>query len=314
MRTLNENAEYDKLAKDSVSLDDDETSSLSKEELWISQFLSKVEPLLKTTFDTERFNIYRKFLKFIFHKAILNGDNMLHCCLKSDDVKMMKRLWETMHKFQIYDLLHAHNYNKETCLHLATGMNRHKDLLELLVFGAPVNAIDADGNSALHVAVQESNDECVSIILTTDKNKWGKIINVDLSIVNDNGYTALHLAAMKNNLNVVKMLDMKASQTKRSIFEDIEGKHGNNALHIAIEAEAREVAEYLIQNKCINPSKVNKSGHSAFYLARVAQANHLVNLMQRHDLVDDDNFMNDEDDASSKDSFESEEVNKTEVI
>lgn len=314
MRTLNENAEYDKLAKDSVNVNDNEASSLTKEETWISQFFSKIEPLLKINFDTQRINIYRKFLKFIFHQAAFNGDSMLHCCLKSDDLKLMERLWQTMQKFQIYDLLHAHNYNKETCLHLAVAMNRHKELQELLKFGAAVNAIDVDGNSALHVAVQEKNNECTSIILTTDKDKWGKTINIDLSAVNDNGYTALHLASLLNDVNVVKMLEKKSAQMKKSIFDDIEGKHGNNALHIAIESEAREVAEYLIQNKCINPSKMNKSGHSAFYLARVVQANDLVNLIRRHAVADDVSYMNDDDDASSKDSFESEEVNKTEVI
>lgn len=314
LRTLNENTEFDKLAKDSVSLDDDEATSLSREESWISQFLEKVDPLLKTSIDTERSKISRKFFEFIFGKAFFSGDSMLNICLKSDDLKLMERLWAIIYKFEIYELLYARNYNKETCLHLASAMNRAKEIAEMLRCGADVNAVDVDGNTALHVAIQEKNDECVAAILSTNSDKRGKGIDIDLSILNDNGYTALHLASLKNNLNVVKMLNTKAVQAKKLIFDDIEGKHGNSALHIAIESEAREVAEYLIQSKFVNPSKVNKSGHSALYLARVAEATDLVNLMQRHAIIDDQHYMNDEDDASSKDSFESQDVNKTEVI
>lgn len=315
MHTLSENTEFDKLAKDSVSFDDDHPQSLSKEEKWISQFLDKVEPLLKSNGNVEHSEIARKFFEYIFHKAQFSGDSMVHVCVKSDDLKLMDRLWNVLHKYQLYDLLHLRNYNKETCLHVASAMNRPKLLEDAILYGADVNAVDADGNTALHVAIQENYDDSAAVILTTNKNKWEKPIDIDLSVLNDNGYTPLHLASLNNNLKVVKMLDINAAQMKKPIFDDVEGKHGNNALHIAIESEARELAEYLIQNKCINPSKTNKSGHTALYLARVAKANDLVNLMQRHSLIDDEQYMDDDDDASSKDSFESEETSKkTEVI
>lgn len=302
------------MAKDSVSFDDEHPQSLSKEEKWISQFFDKIEPLLKSSANIDRSKIARKFFEFIFHKASFSGDSMIHICVKSDDLKLMDRLWEVLHKFQLYDLLQLRNYNKETCLHLASLMNRPKLLEEAIKLGADVNAVDADGNTALHVAIQEKNDKCTAVILTANVNKWEKEIDIDLNVVNDNGYTPLHLASMSNNVKIVKMLDTKSAQTKKQIFEDVEGKHGNNALHIAIESEARELAEYLIQNKCINPSKTNKSGHTALYLARVAKANDLVNLIQRHSLIDDEHYMDDDDDASSKDSFESQEMSKkTEV-
>ncbi|XP_055325514.1 nuclear factor NF-kappa-B p110 subunit isoform X2 [Sitodiplosis mosellana] len=310
LHTLDENNEFDKLAKDSVSTDDDHPQSFSREEKWISQFLDKVEPLLKFSDSMDRSKIARKFFDFIFHKASFGGDSMVHVCVKSDDLRLMDRLWDVMHKFQLYDLLNLRNYNKETCLHLASAMNRPKLLEEAIKYGADVNAMDADGNTALHVAIQEKNDECTATILTADVDKWEKVVDIDLSVLNDNGYTPLHLASMNNNLKVVKMLDLKAAQTKKPIFEDVEGKHGNNTLHIAIESEARELAEYLIQNQCINPSKTNKSGHTALYLARVAKATDLVNLMQRHSLIDDEHYMDDDDDASSKDSFESQETSK----
>ncbi|RYE12136.1 MAG: ankyrin repeat domain-containing protein, partial [Sphingobacteriaceae bacterium] len=89
----------------------------------------------------------------------------------------------------------------------------------------------------MHIAVQENHDECVNAILNSGND-------IDLCILNDNGYAALHLACMNKNLRVVKMLDARALKTKQTIFDDIEAKHGNNALHIAIEARAVDIVDY----------------------------------------------------------------------
>lgn len=297
---MGENNEYDKLAKDSVSSDDEASQSIG--ETWIQQFLEKIHPLLMyTNVDSERFKICRKFIEYIFRKANFNGDTMLHIGVKSDDLKIMDRLCEILKKFQLSELLNLRNFSKETSVHLACALNKPKILQEMIKMGADVNAIDIDGNTALHLAIQDNNDECSIILLSTHFTHTSNEIHIDLSILNDRGYTPLHIASMKNHLSAIKMLDSHAHQTKKSIYDDIEGKHGNNALHIAIESEAREVAEYLIQNKRINPTRTNKSGHTALYLARVAKANDLVNLMRS---------MEDDEDDSSKDSFESHETNK----
>ncbi|XP_031633420.1 nuclear factor NF-kappa-B p110 subunit-like isoform X2 [Contarinia nasturtii] len=306
-----ENSEFDKLAKDSVSIDDDHSNaSLSKEEKWIAQFLNKINPLIKGHNVTNS-RVCRKFFEFIFQRVLFNGNNIMHICAKSDDLKQMNCIWEIIHKFQLYDLLDIRNYNKETCAHFASAMNKTSVLEELIKYGIDLNAVDADGNTALHIAIREKNDDCVAVIMNSSSNKWGKEVEINLSILNDSGFTPLHMASMTNNVNIVKMLDVKSAQMKKPIFDDVEGKHGNNALHIAIESDAHNVAEYLIQNKCINPSKVNKSNHTALYLARVANSMDLVNLMQRYISVDNEQSMDDDDDASSKDSFESQEINKT---
>lgn len=312
LQTLNECAEFDKLVEDSISFDEGHSQSLSKEEKWILQFLDKVNPLLKNNVSIEHSKICRKFIEFIFHKACFDGDSMIHICVKSNDHKLMDRLWEILHKFQLYNLLNHQNYNRMTCAHLASLWNRPKVLKEFIEYGIDVNAVDADGNTALHIAIQESNDECVAAILSTNLDKWRNGISIDLNVQNDNGYTPLHLASKKNDVSKVEMLTTKAAELKTTIFEDVDGKHGKNALHIAIESGARDMAKYLIQNKCINPSKANKSGHTALYLARVAKDNELVNFIQRYvPIGDDENFIYDEEYASSKDSFESQETSKS---
>lgn len=130
--------------------------------------------------------------------------------------------------------------------------------------------------------------------------------DLDLNIHNFDGYTPLHLAVIQNNVMLVKILHCKAICFGTAIFESNEGKHGNNALHIAIESESKEVAEYIIKNECIDPTGCSQSGYKALYLARTTKAFELIKLMQLHSICDMQNYGNDDDkDSSSKDSFNS---------
>lgn len=316
-----QNSEFERLATDSVSTDED-VHSFSNEEKCIAQLLNKIDPVFRKQITNSRqvsgngqslrnAQIKIKMFELILQKVRFNGNTMMHICVKNDNLKLMEHLWEIVHKYNLYDSLNIRNYNKETCAHFASAMNKANVLEELLRYGTDVNAVDANGNTALHIAILEKNDDCVETILNSVQ-KSGAKIDVNLSILNDNGYTALHIAAMTNNVNVVKMLDAKATQMKKPIFDDVEGKHGNNALHIAIISEARNVAEYLVRNNCINPLKVNKSNHTALYLARVAKSMDLVNFLQQY-ILNPEQYIDDDDDASSKDSFESQEMSKTTI-
>lgn len=267
------------------------------------------------------FKIGRKLCAYIFERAIFNGDDtIIHICMKSDDSTLIDQLLDILHTFKLYELLNRRNYNKECCAHLASAMNKSDVLKRLMQFGANANLIDSIGNTALHIAIENGNDDCVLALLnTTPMESLHQKIDIDLSVLNDCGFTALHLASIKNNLNIVKILHRNVGQAKcPSIFDDVDGKHGMNALQLAIKSDAYDVAEYLILNKCINPLKTNKSGHTSLYLARVSNAKHLLNLMrcyaistdEQHSMENGDTNDEDDDDASSKDSFESHDTSK----
>lgn len=316
-------SEYDRLAKDSVgtaSDDGQKLNELKKEVKLVRQFLNI--PLFKSGHVDERsFKIGRKLCAYIFERAIFNGeDTIIHVCMKSEDCTLMEQLLDILHTFNLYELLNRRNFNKECCAHLASAFNKPNVLKRLVQFGANMNFIDSIGNSPLHIAIECGNDDCVLALLsTTPMESLHKKIHIDLSVLNDSGFTALHLASIKNNLNVVKMLHRSVAQAKcPSIFDDVDGKHGMNALQLAIKSDAHDVAEYLIMNKCINPLKANKSGHTSLYLARVSNATHLLNLMRCYTMSTDEHSMEngdanddeDDDDASSKDSFESHDTSK----
>lgn len=220
--------------------------------------------------------------------------------MSNDDI-LLNQLWKIVHRFKLYEILNVRNDRHETGLHIAVSMNNIILIDDLIKNGADVNAIDHKGNTVLHIAVERNNDDSVSAILE-------RCENLDLNIQNFDGYTPLHLAVIQNNIMLVKILHSKAICFGTSIFESTEGKHGNNALHIAIESESKEVAEYIIKNKCTSPTRRNLSGHTALYLARTTNEFELIKLMQMHSICDMPYYGNNheqDEDSSSKDSFDS---------
>lgn len=300
------------VVKDSVC-DATDNGEMAPEELRkIEKFVLKFLefPLLERfTTDTERiFHVGRNLFVYIFERAIFNDDDdtIIHVCVKSNDFTLMERLLKILHNFKLNELLNWTNNSQETGVHVACAMNKVNVLQKLIEYDANVNVIDSNSNTPLHVAIQNGNDDCVSTLLSA------KSIDIDLNVFNDYGWTPLHLAAMKNSLNAIKMLNRRAA---KSIFEDVDRRHGDTALHIALQSNAYDVAEYLIQNKCISPFKTNRSGRMALYLARTANAMHLIDLMEQCKTVQDEQLMdNDDNDASSEESFESQETNKVKVF
>lgn len=124
---------------------------MTKEEKLIRQFLNI--PLFKSsTVDERSFKIGRKLCAFIFERAIFNGDDtIIHISMKSDDNTLMERLLDILHTFKLHELLNRRNYNKESCAHLASAMNKSNILKRLIELGANVNVIDSTGNTALHL-------------------------------------------------------------------------------------------------------------------------------------------------------------------
>lgn len=308
LNSLNEPDDRDYIRIDSCSAAEFTNGhTLSKEEKLVEKILRKTESLLKIKENDGTAKMYRKFFEILLHKTRFKGNSLLEICVKCDDPKLMEHLWAILHKFQLYELLELRNSNQETCAHLSSALNKPKILGQVIKHGIDVNAVDAVGNTALHIATQMNHNECVEAILNADFNFNGKAKRniINLSITNDNGYTPLHLACINNNLNVVKLLDTKAMQMKQTIFDDIDGKHGNTALHIAIESRAVAVVEFILQNERIKPTTMNKSGHTAMYLAHVIKSIEMLNLIQQNDDDDDE-------DASSSDSFDSPDESESE--
>ena len=93
-----------------------------------------------------------------------------------------------------------HLFTGDNCLHVAIKSlhpNRKQTLELLLTKDCPINDINKDLNSPLHLAAEQSLPEIIEILL-----KHG----ADINALDRFGQTALHLCAKNDNLPVCKML------------------------------------------------------------------------------------------------------------
>ncbi len=115
---------------------------------------------------------------------------------------------------------------------------------------------DASGNSALILAAGMSRmkEEIIDLLLKHDK------VNVD--DVNENGQTALHVAAMISNVVAVQKLLEKGANP------NILDKWGRSPLHVAaLTAEKAKIFDLLVAHEKVNVDDLNEFGETALHNA-----------------------------------------------
>nr|GEV95654.1 ankyrin repeat-containing protein [Tanacetum cinerariifolium] len=106
-------------------------------------------------------------------------------------------------------------------LHLAAG-GGHVNVLKLLLLkGANVNALTKDGNTALHLAVEERRRDCARLLLSGGADP-------NIGNVADNEIP-LHIASALGDDNMVKLLLLKGAN------KDIRNRSGKTAYEVAVE-------------------------------------------------------------------------------
>src|SRR3990167_6436087 len=115
-------------------------------------------------------------------------------------------------------------------------IDKHRKLL---------NKQDDFGRTALHYAVQFKKIESVSVLLS---------VGADPSIQDQQGRTAFHLAAMKNNTDLfLKLMTHNVNQKLRDLFQ-------RKALSYVIDVKLRKLAHTFLERAI--PSKQKEEGHS----------------------------------------------------
>ncbi|KAI3447352.1 hypothetical protein Pfo_004017 [Paulownia fortunei] len=193
----------------------------------------------------------------------------------------------------IVELLLAHKASPERSesstwgpIHLAAGNGHAEVLRHLLLKGANVNALTKDGNTALHLAVEERRRDCTPLHIASSlgdeqilklllhkgankdvRNKAGKTA-YDLAA--ENGHTKLFdalklgenlcVAARKGELRMIlRLLENGASINGRD-------QNGWTALHRAAFKGRIDVARALIE-KGINVNAKDEDGYTALHCA-----------------------------------------------
>jgi len=134
-----------------------------------------------------------------------DGDTILHLATVGFTLNQVKDL------IQICDI-NAINNMLQTPLHVATLANRPEIVELLLSSGARLNVHDRRGNTPLHLACQNGLKQITCIMLDAVSNRaTPDLLSLDQHIESTNfdGETCLHLAASRNEIEIVEMLVKK---------------------------------------------------------------------------------------------------------
>nr|XP_033785571.1 serine/threonine-protein phosphatase 6 regulatory ankyrin repeat subunit A-like [Geotrypetes seraphini] len=193
-------------------------------------------------------------------------------------------------------LLHMPNKAGELCLHAATKQGHAAVVKALLKKGAPVDARTKDNYTALHIAAQYCKPLVAQTLLGFGAQvqlKGGKAretalhiaarihegekvaemllkSGADVNLEQENGETALHIAARHGNLKMITALIEEGGELIG------QSKVGESPLHIAVRhchlPVVEEILRYLVNEKsrleataCVNQQ--NKEGETPLHLA-----------------------------------------------
>ncbi|KAI1284962.1 E3 ubiquitin-protein ligase MIB1 [Halotydeus destructor] len=165
--------------------------------------------------------------------------------------------------------LNARNKRRQTPLHIAVNKGHVGVVKALLELGCHPSLQDSEGDTPLHDAISKKRDDILSLLLDH---------NADISVTNNTGFNALHSAALRGNPSAMKILLSKLS---RAWIVDEKKDDGYTALHLAALNNHLEVAELLVQCGKANLDLQNVNLQTPLHLAVERQHTHIVRLLVR---------------------------------
>uniref|UniRef100_A0A4W3I2S1 RING-type E3 ubiquitin transferase n=1 Tax=Callorhinchus milii TaxID=7868 RepID=A0A4W3I2S1_CALMI len=130
--------------------------------------------------------------------------------------------------------LNARNKRRQTPLHIAVNKGHLQVVKTLLDLGCHPSLQDSEGDTPLHDAISKKRDDMLSVLLES---------GADVTITNNNGFNALHHAALRGNPSAMRVL---LSKLPRPWIVDEKKDDGYTALHLAALNNHVEVAELLV--------------------------------------------------------------------
>ncbi|XP_028400144.1 NF-kappa-B inhibitor epsilon-like isoform X2 [Dendronephthya gigantea] len=203
-----------------------------------------------------------------------DGDTILHLSIVHNDVRKSKSLIEILSgKLDVVNKL------QQTPLHLSV-LTCQPAIVEFLIFhGASVNMMDRNGQTALHLASKNADNECVKAIKNATEcpaHSSYVVQKPDFTLKNFKGQAAFHLAILSGSREIAKtLLDMKADINIQ------DGTSGRTALHLAVESHNINMITFLLENN-VNVNATTFSGNTALHLASGLGMDQIVQLLIRN--------------------------------
>ncbi|XP_017053385.1 E3 ubiquitin-protein ligase mind-bomb [Drosophila ficusphila] len=163
--------------------------------------------------------------------------------------------------------LNARNKRRQTSLHIAVNKGHLNVVKTLLTLGCHPSLQDSEGDTPLHDAISKEHDEMLSLLLD---------FGADITLNNNNGFNALHHAALKGNPSAMKIL---LTKTNRPWIVEEKKDDGYTALHLAALNNHVEIAELLVHMGKANMDRQNVNLQTALHLAVERQHVQIVKLL-----------------------------------
>lgn len=168
--------------------------------------------------------------------------------------------------------------NIEWALLYAIERDYHHILKILLACGDTIdlNVRDIFDNTPLHLAAEKGNVDIVTTLLACPE------IQIDATM--PNGDTPLHVAALHNNHQVIKLLlDQKLLLARNSIQVNQPNKNGKTPLHCAVHNKAIESVKLLLTHDYIDVNAKDVEKYTPLHEAVALKDNEaIVNLLLAH--------------------------------
>ena len=165
--------------------------------------------------------------------------------------------------------LNARNKRRQTALHIAVNKGHVGVVKTLLGLACHPSLQDSEGDTPLHDAISKKRDDMLALLLDQ---------NADIMLTNNNGFNALHHAALRGNPSAMRVL---LSKLPRPWIVDEKKDDGYTALHLASLNNHVEVAELLVHTGRANMDLQNVNMQTALHLAVERQHTSIVRLLVR---------------------------------
>ncbi|XP_064605463.1 E3 ubiquitin-protein ligase MIB1-like [Liolophura sinensis] len=165
--------------------------------------------------------------------------------------------------------LNARNKRRQTPLHIGVNKGHISVVKTLLGLSCHPSLQDSEGDTPLHDAISKKRDDMLALLLEHQ---------ADITVTNNNGFNALHHAALRGNPSAMRIL---LAKLPRPWIVDEKKDDGYTALHLAALNNHVEVAELLVHQGKANLDVQNVNQQSALHLAVERQHTQIVRLLVR---------------------------------